>query len=159
MPSSDDVLATLPVLLLRARVAVAAMYNKRLRQLGLTEQQFRILLSLSVEDFADVTKLSRSCDLLPSSVSRILSNLDARDLLIRTPGRDDARRTLAIISPAGRQLVNETLADIHAIHVDIDTRVGEENAQELRIRLAALIGALASDQDDDEAAEGDSDQA
>lgn len=141
-PFEDPGLASLPILLLRARVAVAARFNKSLRRHGLTEQQWRILRALSLQGAADVIELSRRCDLLPASLTRILRDLDARRLLIRSRDEEDARRSLANLTPEGRLLVEETMTDIAQIHMDIEGRFGTDNARDLRLKLTGLLDAL-----------------
>lgn len=144
MPREHEQVPSLPILLLRSRVVVARRFNHALRRHGLTEQQWRILRSLSLDDFAEVTELAERVDLLPSSLSRILRDLSERGLVVRTTARDDGRRTLSIITPQARVLVAETMVDVELIYTEIDDSYGRDNVLELRLRLASLIDALAA---------------
>ena len=58
MSVTDD-LRPLPVLLLRARLAVASRYSRALRRHGLTEPQWRVLASVARDRFPDVVSLAR----------------------------------------------------------------------------------------------------
>ena len=90
MPAAKETMPALPVLLLRARLAVAMRYNQALREHGLTEQQWRVLASISREEFADIATLARRVDLLSPSVSRILRDLEMRGALLRAAGHEEA---------------------------------------------------------------------
>ena len=85
---------SLPMSLLRAREAVMRHFRPSLRNHGLTEQQWRILRALTAVDTIEVTELARVAFLLGPSLSRILRDLEARDLIERRDrrGRSAARR-------------------------------------------------------------------
>ena len=74
---------SLPMSLLRAREAVMRQFRPSLRNHGLTEQQWRILRALTAVDTIEVTELARVAFLLGPSLSRILRDLKARDLIER----------------------------------------------------------------------------
>src|SRR5437667_12526243 len=74
---------SLPMSLLRAREAVMRQFRPSLRNHGLTEQQWRILRALTAVDAIEVTELARVAFLLGPSLSRILRDLEARDLIER----------------------------------------------------------------------------
>ena len=135
-------LPPLPVLLLRARLAVASRFNRALRRHDLTEPQWRVLASLSRERFPDVASLAGRLDLLSPSVSRILRDLEGRGLLRLAAGGADARRTVAAITPAGRDVIARTSADLEPVHDLIRARVGDEQVRALQLALSHLITAL-----------------
>src|SRR3977135_339575 len=80
---------SLPMSLLRAREAVMRQFRPSLREHGLTEQQWRILRALAAIEAAEVTELARTAFLLGPSLSRILRDLDARNLIERTSAKAD----------------------------------------------------------------------
>src|SRR6201986_5651230 len=85
---------SLPMSLLRAREAVMRQFRPSLRNHGLTEQQWRILRALSAVEAIEVTELARVAFLLGPSLSRILRDLEARDLIDRRTAKADLRRGL-----------------------------------------------------------------
>src|SRR5260221_1040453 len=89
---------SLPMSLLRAREAVMRQFRPSLRSHGLTEQQWRILRALTAVDAIEVTELARVAFLLGPSLSRILRDLEARDLIERRTAKPDLRRALVSIS-------------------------------------------------------------
>ena len=78
-----DFSRSLPMSLLRAREAVMRQFRPSLRHHGLTEQQWRILRALAAVETIEVTELARIAFLLGPSLSRILRDLEARQLIER----------------------------------------------------------------------------
>src|SRR5690242_11255098 len=93
-----DFSQSLPMSLLRAREAVMRRFRPVLRQHGLTEQQWRILRALAAVEAADLSELARSAFLLSPSLSRILKDLEARQLIERKTAEADQRRHVVSIS-------------------------------------------------------------
>src|SRR5256714_1343514 len=85
---------SLPMSLLRAREAVMRQFRPSLRDYGLTEQQWRILRALTSVDTIEVTELAQVAFLLGPSLSRILRDLEARDLIERRGVETGAPRRL-----------------------------------------------------------------
>src|SRR3954471_21942284 len=84
-----DFSRSLPMSLLRAREAVMRHFRPSLRNHGLTEQQWRILRALASIDAIEVTELARLAFLLGPSLSRILRDLEARELIERRADKSD----------------------------------------------------------------------
>jgi homoprotocatechuate degradation regulator HpaR len=93
-----DFSRSLPMSLLRAREAVMRQFRPSLRNHGLTEQQWRILRALTAVDTIEVTELARVAFLLGPSLSRILRDLEARQLIERKTAEADQRRAVVSIS-------------------------------------------------------------
>ena len=96
-----DFSKSLPMSLLRAREAVMKQFRPSLRRHRLTEQQWRILRALAAVDAIEVTELARVAFLLGPSLSRILRDLEARQLIERRTAKADLRRGVVSISPKG----------------------------------------------------------
>src|SRR6478609_9362101 len=75
---------SLPMSLLRARESVMRHFRASLRRFGITEQQWRVLRALTSGERFEVTELAEATFLLPSSLSRILKDLDERGLIQRS---------------------------------------------------------------------------
>src|SRR5580658_2999959 len=89
---------SLPMSLLRAREAVMRQFRPSLRRHRLTEQQWRILRALAEVEAIEVTELARTAFLLGPSLSRILRDLEARQLIERRTAKTDQRRAVVSIS-------------------------------------------------------------
>jgi homoprotocatechuate degradation regulator HpaR len=133
---------SLPMSLLRAREAVMRQFRPVLRQHGLTEQQWRILRALAAVDAADVSELARSAFLLSPSLSRILRDLEARQLIERKTAEADQRRNLVSISDKGVKLMEVIAPRSEAIYAEITARYGARRLAELQAMLVELESRL-----------------
>src|SRR5437667_12084204 len=134
---------SLPMSLLRAREAVMRQFRPSLRQHGLTEQQWRILRALTAVESIEVTELARVAFLLGPSLSRILRDLEARDLIERRTAEADLRRGVVSISPKGMKLIEAVAPTSEAIYAEITNRYGARKLAELQDMLAELERGLA----------------
>lgn len=142
---------SLPMSLLRAREAVMRQFRPSLRNYGLTEQQWRILRALTAVDTIEVTELARVAFLLGPSLSRILRDLEARDLIERRAAKADLRRGEVSISPKGLKLIEAVAPTSEAIYAEITGRFGARKLAELQDMLDELERSLAVTQVADEA--------
>ncbi len=110
-------------------------FRPMLHHFGLTEQQWRVLRALTATGESEVTRLANATCLLGPSLSRILKDLEARDLVTRRLSESDLRLGLISISPAGAALVERIGVESERIYGEIAARCGETT-------LAALMGAL-----------------
>src|SRR6201998_2723102 len=134
---------SLPMSLLRAREAVMRHFRPSLRDHGLTEQQWRILRALASIDAVEVTELARVAFLLGPSLSRILRDLEARELIERKVAKADLRRGLVSISARGLRLMETVAPSSEAIYAAITRRYGARKLAELQDMLHALESSLA----------------
>jgi homoprotocatechuate degradation regulator HpaR len=135
---------SLPMSLLRAREAVMRQFRPSLRSHGLTEQQWRILRALTAVDTIEVTELARVAFLLGPSLSRILRDLEARDLVERRTAEADLRRGVVSISPKGLKLIEAVAPNSEAIYAEITQRYGARKLAELQDMLGELEHSLAA---------------
>lgn len=134
---------SLPMSLLRAREAVMRQFRPSLRNHGLTEQQWRILRALTAVDEIEVTELARMAFLLGPSLSRILRDLEGRQLIERKAAENDARRAVVSISAKGLKLIEAVAPTSETIYAEITRRFGARKLAELQEMLGALEASLA----------------
>src|SRR6476659_10292572 len=127
-----DFSRSLPMSLLRAREAVMRQFRPSLRNHVLTEQQWRILRALTAVDTIEVTELARVAFLLGPSLSRILRDLEARDLIERRTAKADLRRAVVSISTKGLRLIEAVAPTSEAIYSAITKRYGARRLAELK---------------------------
>ena len=135
---------SLPMSLLRAREAVMRHFRASLRQHGLTEQQWRILRALASVDTIEVTELAHVAFLLGPSLSRILRDLEARQLIERRVVKADLRRGVVSISAKGLKLIAAVAPSSEAIYAAITRRYGARKLAELQEMLHALESNLSA---------------
>ncbi|KJC33462.1 homoprotocatechuate degradation operon regulator HpaR [Bradyrhizobium sp. LTSP857] len=145
-----DFSRSLPMSLLRAREAVMRQFRPSLREHGLTEQQWRILRALAAIEAAEVTELARTAFLLGPSLSRILRDLEARNLIERKTAKADQRRSMVSISEKGVKLMASVAPSSEAIYAEITRRFGARKLAELQEMLGQLELCLATTEARDE---------
>jgi homoprotocatechuate degradation regulator HpaR len=137
-----DFSRSLPMSLLRAREAVMRQFRPSLRRHGLTEQQWRILRALAAVETIEATELARTAFLLGPSLSRILRDLEARQLIERRLANADQRRSVLSISARGLKLMEEVAPSSEAIYAAITRRYGARKLAELQDMLGVLERSL-----------------
>jgi homoprotocatechuate degradation regulator HpaR len=117
-------------------------FRPALRQHGLTEQQWRILRALAAVETIEATELARTAFLLGPSLSRILRDLEARQLIERRLASADQRRSVLSISAKGLKLMEEVAPSSEAIYAAITRRYGARKLAELQDMLGVLERSL-----------------
>lgn len=95
---------SLPMSLLRAREAVMKKFMPSLKEHKLSPQQWRVIRALEDQNGLDISELSERCQLLMPSLSRIIQNLESRELVQRQTVETDQRRSVIFLSDSGRNL-------------------------------------------------------
>ncbi|WP_298935805.1 homoprotocatechuate degradation operon regulator HpaR [uncultured Ruegeria sp.] len=129
---------SLPIALLRAREKVMGPIRTLLSDAGVTEQQWRVLRVLNEEGPQEPTHIAeRACLLLPS-LTRILQNLEQKDLIARRNHPVDRRRQIVEISKGGVEVIHANLAVSVAQAERIRTQLGPEKHELLLDLLTEL---------------------
>lgn len=129
---------SLPMMLLRARESVMRLFRPGLRKHGVTEQQWRILRALAHLGPMEVTELAQATFLLAPSLSRILPDLEKRELVARRQVDTDLRRSVVSLEPKGLRLIALHAPYSEKIYAQIASRFG---APRMRL-LLGLLGEL-----------------
>ena len=130
---------SLPMALLRAREVIMAHFRPMLARHGITEQQWRVLHVLAETGPLEATDLANRASILPPSLTRIIKALEEREFISRNKVKDDGRRALLAISPAGVALIEELAPERTAIYDAIEKRYGAEEHERLLDMLENLI--------------------
>lgn len=137
-----DVSKSLPLALMRAREATMLCFRPHLRNLEVTEQQWRVLRVLYAARVLDVTTLARRAVLLAPSLTRILRELERQRLIARRQGAGDRRRQEVMLTATGRRLLARGANGSEAGYRKIATRFGAERLSKLFDLLAELEESL-----------------
>ena len=122
---------SLPIALLRARERVMGPIRAMLADVGVTEQQWRVLRVLDESGPMEPTRIGeRACLLLPS-LTRILQKLEAKELIRRKPDKSDGRRQIIRITPRGAELIASNLDRSVELMIRIRDRMGPERYEAL----------------------------
>lgn len=112
---------------------------------GITEQQWRVLRVLEEEGPMEPTRIAELACLLLPSLTRILQKLDEKGLILRRPDRDDKRKQVVQISEAGAELIAEHLPESLAVLDRVKARMGADRYEALLDLLNELESVHAND--------------
>ena len=133
---------SLPMELLRAREAVMRRFRPELRNHGVTEQQWRILRALAHGGAMEVSELAEATCLLAPSLSRILPDMEARQLISRRQGETDLRRSVISLERKGLRLIAMHAPNAERIYDEIAKQFGTERLTQLFTLLRELEETL-----------------
>ena len=133
---------SLPMALLRTRESVMCLFRPGLRGRGVTEQQWRILRALAHSGPMEVTELAKATFLLAPSLSRILPDMEKRQLVSRKQVDSDLRRSVVSLEPKGLRLIALHAPDSERIYAEIARRFGDERVTQLFTLLHELQNSL-----------------
>lgn len=122
---------SLPIALLRTREAVMQQFRPHLNDLGLTEQQWRVLRVLGEDGPSEAGDVAQRACVLPPSLSRILKTLAELKKITTESHTDDGRRTVIRLTAAGEKTLLHALPQTSAIYAELEKRVGGQTLQQL----------------------------
>ena len=133
---------SLPMELLRAREAVMRRFRPALRNHGVTEQQWRILRALAHFGPLEAGALAEATCLLAPSLSRILPDMEAKQLISRRQVDSDLRRSVISLEPKALRLIAAHAPSSEKIYDEIASTFGEERLSQLFDLLQQLETCL-----------------
>jgi homoprotocatechuate degradation regulator HpaR len=133
---------SLAAIVLSAKESVIAPMRPKLRELDITEPQWRVMRVLQDRGATDATCLSDVGLLHGPSVTRILKDLEERKLVVREPDPNDGRRTLVALTPDGREIVKVISRDVLRVMREYSERFGLDRLERLTNELRALSAAI-----------------
>lgn len=133
---------SLPMELLRAREAVMRRFRPALRTHGVTEQQWRILRAIAHAGSLEVSELAEATCLLAPSLSRILPDMEARQLISRRQDDADLRRSVISLERKGLRLIATHAPFAEEIYDGIAQLFGAERLSQLFMLLHELEQTL-----------------
>src|SRR5690349_1301260 len=99
----------LPYLLNRAGARIATSFGEAVRPLGATLQIWRVLAALRERDGRRMGDLSVTTSIEVSTLTRVVDNMEKKNLVSRRRDPDDARAVVLHVTPAGRRLTQRLL--------------------------------------------------
>ena|SRR5690606_27882837 len=134
-----DTTRSVPLMLIRARVAVMSRFQPLLAQCGLSEQQWRVIRTLAEADNLDAHEVAERACVLGPSLSRIIKTLQARRLVLRRTDPEDRRRVMLSLTPAGVDLIAQLTHQGSASYADFVREFGADRIDKLLDMLNDLV--------------------
>jgi len=129
---------SLPIALMRARERVMSPIREMLSKSDITEQQWRILRSLSEFGEMDSTSLAERSALLTPSLTRIINSMQSKGLVLQRRDEIDKRRQMITITASGQKIIDDNLAEATAIMQKVKHSLGSDNFEKLLDLLSLL---------------------
>lgn len=127
-----------PMVLLRAREAVMQHFRPVFGEVGITEQQWRVLRVVCEAGTIDASTLASRACLLPPSLTRMLKLLEERKWLAVKRDASDGRRIIIASTIEGRDFVNQFAPRAAAVYAKLVSAFGAEQVAQLVDLLNAL---------------------
>ncbi|MBK0391456.1 homoprotocatechuate degradation operon regulator HpaR [Ramlibacter algicola] len=129
----------LPRLLLQAREAVMAHNRPRLREHGLSDQQWRVLRVLGEHGTVETGRVAREAYILGPSLTGVLARMERDGLVRRERDPADQRRTVVEATAKGRKLVEKLSNTVEAHYQFMEQAMGKQKLAQLYALLDELI--------------------
>lgn len=117
--------------LLEAREALMTHFRPALNDVGLTEQQWRIIRILAQFDELESTHLAEKACILKPSLTGIIRRLNEMDLVIRRRGDSDQRFVFIQLTQKGEEIFKRMSVEMENRYQNIHQKIGDEKIEKL----------------------------
>jgi len=130
--------------IMRAQQILLANLDAELKPFTLTFSRYEalVLLSFSSAGALPLSKIGERLQVHATSVTNLIDRLEASGYVSREPNPRDGRGTLAVLTPAGRQVVQDATEQLHGSAFGLQGLATDDLRQLFRIlrRLRAEAG-------------------
>ena len=130
---------SLPILLLRAREVCMARFRPILGELGLTEQQWRVIRALAEDNGLESTELAEMTLILKPSMTGIIDRLERDGLVVRKKDKQDGRKTSVWLTRKARRLYKRIMPRVEVEYSEMQDEFSEKSWNDLYDSLFHLI--------------------
>ncbi|CAM5218734.1 hypothetical protein CDEF62S_02882 [Castellaniella defragrans] len=130
----------------QARVTARALtryYNACFKPLGLTAEQFSLLIGIGAAEGVTLVDLADRSGVDPTTLSRNVRILESRDLVRAEGGRGRAGKRLALTA-SGHRLMVDALPIWNRAKTELAYRMGDEKLRATRRAMAELAESAKS---------------
>lgn len=142
--SSFDLQRYLPYLLNRAAIRITEAFQRELRKDDLTVVMWRVLAVLWHDGSMRLGALADATSIEVSTLSRLITNMQARMLVSRTRSTEDARAVEVDLTAEGKAIAARIVPLALQYEVMALADMSAEDGDALRRLLTKLYGNLAS---------------
>jgi len=129
----------LPRLLLQARESLMAHTRPRLREHGLSDQQWRVLRVLGEHGTVETGRVAREAYILGPSLTGVLARMERDGLVKRERDPADQRRTVVEATAKGRRMVERLSHTVETHYRWLEQSLGKQKLAQLYELLDELI--------------------
>jgi electron transfer flavoprotein beta subunit len=138
MRKFDD---SLPLKLLKAREAALNHFRPLLKEISLTEQQWRIIRALNEFGALESKQLAECCCILSPSLTGIIARLEQKNFIQRKKSSEDKRRILLSLTGHAQKVFDDISPRCEEYYRKMTEQFGQEKMQEFKelLELMATI--------------------
>jgi len=129
-------------LLAAASESASAQFHAQVRKAGLRVPEWRVLACLSDRDGTMITQLARVALAEQSRLTRIIIQMEDRDLVIRRSDPKDGRRVRVFLTEKGREVVSELVPMARQHEASLLELLRTNEGSTLKPALKSLLAAL-----------------
>ena len=129
----------------RAEQALMSQKSEALRPFELTVPQYAALMALSFTPGASGAQLARACVVTPQTMATVLSNLESKGLIERTPSTVHHKVMVTKLTRTGRALVKKADVQAKAVEDRLAEAFEPRERELLREFLERAVKALSGD--------------
>ena len=129
---------SLTLALLQARETTMSFFRPALNEIGLTEQQWRIIRILSQYDALESNQLADLACILKPSLTGILNRMLEMKLISKNKSTEDQRIYLISLTEVGKKCFEHQVVKMEETYKKIQKEYGEEKMQTLMQLLKEL---------------------
>lgn len=130
--------ASMNISLIQAREALMTQFRPILHNVGLTDQQWRIIRLLAENGTLDFQDLANQACILRPSLTGILTRLEKARLLVRLKPSNDHRRVYLKLTGEGEALYESLGEEVDKCYDRIETVFSKEKMMQLQTLLSEL---------------------
>jgi len=129
MRKFDD---SLPLKLLRARETALNHFRPLLKEISLTEQQWRIIRALNEYGALESKQLAECCCILSPSLTGIIKRLEQQNFIQRQKSQEDQRRVLLSLTDHAQKVFDDISPRFEERYSKMTDKFGQEKMQEFK---------------------------
>ncbi|MDM1246612.1 homoprotocatechuate degradation operon regulator HpaR [Acinetobacter sichuanensis] len=129
---------SLTLALLQAREATMTYFRPALNEIGLTEQQWRVIRILYQYEELESNQLADFACILKPSLTGILNRMIEQDLILKRKDVNDQRINLITLTDEGKACFEQQAVKMEASYKKIQEQYGVEKMQQLMTMLNDL---------------------
>lgn len=122
---------SLTLALLQARESTMSYFRPALKEIGLTEQQWRVIRILYQYEQLESNQLADLACILKPSLTGILKRMQDQKLIIKQKNEHDQRISLIRLSEAGIKIFEIQVVKMQFSYAKIEERYGKEKLEQL----------------------------
>jgi len=129
----------LPQLLLKARETLLAHFRPIITHFGLTEQQWRVMRTLSEQGEMEPRQICEACQILSPSLTGVLLRMEELGLVERRRVPEDQRRMLVSLTARSLDIIGRMAPLIEQQYRRLEEAVGKPLLDETYAQLDRLL--------------------